>query len=74
MDDLHTSLEDFHAMGVRCPFCPHCGMLPMLLMPGLRHCWCPNDSCDVLMWDPWATAKQNLEDQHAATETELFGE
>jgi hypothetical protein len=39
-----------------------CGSVPPFIHPNLANAFCGNDECNVLMWDPWSTAKENLED------------
>lgn len=60
--------DDFTIDGqqIKCPFCPVCGTPPTFIALGLSQAWCPNDDCEVLLWVPWDTAKQNLEDSHLA--------
>lgn len=47
---------------VKCPFCPVCGTPPDFIFPGLAQCWCPNEDCNVFMWEPWVSAAENLGD------------
>lgn len=43
------------------PDCPMCGM-PMLDLfgPAVMTPLCPNEACDVIMWDPFSTIAQNI--------------
>lgn len=54
---------------VKCPFCPMCGHPPLFIYPGLAQTFCSNDDCNVLCWNPWDTAFQNLNDTHDALVT-----
>lgn len=47
-----------------------CGTPPPFIHDWLAQAFCPNEDCDVLMWTPWDTAKQNLDDMHEAVFTE----
>lgn len=58
---------------IKCPYCPWCGSPPPFIADQMYQAFCPNEDCEVLMWVPWDTAKQNLEDAHEAvfTSTDL---
>lgn len=60
----------WNGLQIKCPFCPWCGTPPKFLSPSMHQTWCPNEDCEVLMWVPWDTAKQNLEDSHVVEFTE----
>lgn len=47
---------------IKCPYCPVCGTPPEFIWESLAQCWCPNEDCEVFMWEPWKTAKENLDD------------
>lgn len=47
---------------LRCPVCPMCGELPMLILQGAVQAFCGNDDCKVWAWNPSATALENLND------------
>jgi len=47
----------------RCWLCPWCGSIPSLVVSPAIHpmAWCRNDACELLMFDPSMTAKENLD-------------
>lgn len=52
---------------VLCPRCPICGGEPSFLSPQLAQTFCTSDDCNVLCWNPWRPAAENLRDMGAAT-------
>lgn len=49
------------ADAIRCPFCPSCGTPPAIFVSPSQ-AMCGVDECDVLFWDPTASATVNLSD------------
>lgn len=49
---------------IKTPTCPVCGALPLFAWEQLVPWLCTNEACDVFGWDPFATAKENLDDMH----------
>jgi hypothetical protein len=46
-----------------------CGAIPPFIHDNLANAFCPNEECNVLAWNPWIPAKENLEDMGEATIT-----
>lgn len=47
---------------VKCPNCPVCGDAAAFISPAMAQTFCTNEECNVLVWNPWDTAAQNLLD------------
>jgi hypothetical protein len=45
---------------ILCAQCPMCGSVAAFSTLGLTPWFCPMDDCEVLGWDPYVTAYQNL--------------
>lgn len=46
---------------IKCPYCPYCGAEPHMAWLELTPWFCPNDDCDVFGWDPYVSAKVNID-------------
>lgn len=52
------------AYGVRSPTCPSCGAAPEPHLTSITwpaQAWCATDECAVLIWNPRASARENLD-------------
>lgn len=47
---------------VKCIRCPLCRSLPQLILAGGGQAFCPNDDCEVILWDMLSTLDENLMD------------
>lgn len=49
---------------IKCPTCPICGSAPgaglLGISPLMAQCFCVNEDCAVLLWDPWVSLDENL--------------
>lgn len=57
---------------VLCPTCPLCNEGPAMMLPA--QCFCGNEDCDVLMWDPLASLDDNLSNANSVRITKGKGE
>lgn len=69
MNEASDSQTNPNDLGIRCPVCPMCGAFPTFAWVELVPWFCPNDDCNVLAWDPYSTAQENLQDAHEWTDT-----
>lgn len=51
---------------ILCPTCPLCGSSPSFAWVELTPWFCPDEDCDALAWDPYATLAENLMDAQQA--------
>lgn len=45
---------------ILCPRCPLCGAKPPFIWPSFAQAFCPNEECDVIVWEPWVSLAENL--------------
>ena len=58
-----SAMWPYDDLQLRTYFCPWCGSIPEVVVGPLIHpmAWCVNDVCQVVMFDPSRTAKENVE-------------
>jgi len=64
MNEASNSQTDPNDLGIKCAQCPMCGTFPSFAWVELTPWFCPNEDCSVLAWDPYSTARENLDDAH----------
>lgn len=48
------------------PTCPLCGAAPPFIFPSFAQAFCPNEDCDVILWEPWVSLAENLMNANTA--------
>jgi hypothetical protein len=43
---------------IKTPRCPECDSLPDLILADGHQCFCPNDDCQIMIWDSHQTAEE----------------
>jgi hypothetical protein len=61
--------DDERVPSIKCPYCPVCGREPILDWVNITPWFCPNNDCRVFGWDPYVSAKVNLENATEIAET-----
>jgi hypothetical protein len=49
-------------LDIKCPVCPMCGTPPTFFLPGWIQAMCPNEDCNVFLWEWGKSAAENLAD------------